>query len=363
MAGRCTLCGGKLDSQNICTECGLNNNKSDKNYKINESSCDRQPLTHSHREDKKKKESRGKQENKDNKDKKDKKESWSAPGKPAAGSPPRQAGARTAQRQKQHKKNAAPQIIATLSVLVVFFGMVQPFIEDQFFQTEYEDIDEEYVEYPYESVEREISKEGSEEEYLLHRGDYVVGIHIPEGNYTAEGDDPLGMIQVEDPANGIYLYESMEESENGYLDDLWLYKGAHVIVETESAVRFSTENAQLSDMYGVENPLTETVQITGDKTLEAGKDFAPGIYDLEVKEGSGTLEVVFCREEGDAYEESVVREIYFSEGEYTEYKNLVLAPGIKLMFEEAQSVSLKLAPSGKIENEEYGTYYSEMMYE
>ncbi len=29
---RCSLCGGKLNSRGICTECGLDNSKSDKNY-------------------------------------------------------------------------------------------------------------------------------------------------------------------------------------------------------------------------------------------------------------------------------------------------------------------------------------------
>ena len=37
---RCSLCGGKLDSNNICTECGLDNNKSEKHYHVNQSSCD-----------------------------------------------------------------------------------------------------------------------------------------------------------------------------------------------------------------------------------------------------------------------------------------------------------------------------------
>ena len=47
---RCTLCGGKLDSNNICMECGLDNNKSEQNYQINRSGCDDLPLTHVHRE-------------------------------------------------------------------------------------------------------------------------------------------------------------------------------------------------------------------------------------------------------------------------------------------------------------------------
>ena len=45
---RCSLCGGKLNSNGICTECGLDNNKSDKNYRINQSECDHEPLTHVH---------------------------------------------------------------------------------------------------------------------------------------------------------------------------------------------------------------------------------------------------------------------------------------------------------------------------
>ena len=48
---RCTLCGGKLDSRKVCTECGLNNSKSEKNYKVNSSSCDGMPMTHVHGKD------------------------------------------------------------------------------------------------------------------------------------------------------------------------------------------------------------------------------------------------------------------------------------------------------------------------
>ena len=46
--GKCSLCNGKLDSRKICKECGLDNSKSEKYYKINRSSCDALPLTHVH---------------------------------------------------------------------------------------------------------------------------------------------------------------------------------------------------------------------------------------------------------------------------------------------------------------------------
>ena len=37
---RCSLCGGKLVN-NKCTLCGLDNSKSDANYKVNVSRCDK----------------------------------------------------------------------------------------------------------------------------------------------------------------------------------------------------------------------------------------------------------------------------------------------------------------------------------
>ena len=48
---KCSLCNGKLDGRKICKECGLDNSKSEKYYKVNRSSCDDQPLTHGHEEE------------------------------------------------------------------------------------------------------------------------------------------------------------------------------------------------------------------------------------------------------------------------------------------------------------------------
>ena len=48
---KCSLCNGKLDGRKICKECGLDNSKSEKYYKINRSSCDDLPLTHVHEEE------------------------------------------------------------------------------------------------------------------------------------------------------------------------------------------------------------------------------------------------------------------------------------------------------------------------
>ena len=48
----CSLCGGKLDRNNRCTLCGLDNTKNDSMYKhmINRNECANEPLTHVHEE-------------------------------------------------------------------------------------------------------------------------------------------------------------------------------------------------------------------------------------------------------------------------------------------------------------------------
>ncbi len=45
---RCSLCDGKLNSNNICTFCGLDNSKSDRYARINQSNCDDAGFTHAH---------------------------------------------------------------------------------------------------------------------------------------------------------------------------------------------------------------------------------------------------------------------------------------------------------------------------
>ena len=49
---RCSLCGGRLDSNKRCIECGLDNTKNDSMYRgmTNRNNCDGEPLTHVHEE-------------------------------------------------------------------------------------------------------------------------------------------------------------------------------------------------------------------------------------------------------------------------------------------------------------------------
>ena len=132
---RCSLCGGKLNSNGICTECGLDNNKSDKNYRINQSECDHEPLTHVHYGKNEKPEKQPKPNTprqswqgsqKDNTRQQD--QSWQ-------GSTTTYSGNTGSTGRKKVGKKKKPgriisKIIAVIVIFNVFFGIFQPMVSD-----------------------------------------------------------------------------------------------------------------------------------------------------------------------------------------------------------------------------------------
>ena len=94
------------------------------------------------------------------------------------------------------------------------------------------------------------------------------GVHIPSGKYTADPKGEYDSIQVRDSDQGIYLYEYRGDtaSEESFLDDLRLYPGAVVIISAQTPVPFTSDNAQTEDLEaGMENPLTQTVEVGEDR--------------------------------------------------------------------------------------------------
>lgn len=60
-----------------------------------------------------------------------------------------------------------------------------------------------------------------------------------------------------------------------YLDDVRLYTGGHLKIDTGLVVQFHSENAQTEQMQLEENPLTEQVTLKAGNTYTAGTDFPP----------------------------------------------------------------------------------------
>ena len=205
--GRCTLCGGKLDSHNICTECGLDNNKSEKNYRINQSSCDDLPLTHVHTEtyqEPRREEPRRKAQ----KSSTAKERQTTSQG--TFGQPRPQQQMYTGQKKRSGCMTCVVVLIVAVVILVLVGLLAGRVFESG---TEYGSYSVETDPYAY--VEEDLPETGESVEFELPSGRYIVGLHIPSGKYTADPKGEYDSIQVRDSDQGIYLYEYRGDTASG----------------------------------------------------------------------------------------------------------------------------------------------------
>lgn len=319
MFGRkCSLCGGKMDSKNICKECGLDNTKSDKYYKINQSSCDNEPLSHVHVDDWREK-----------KEKKKKRVTEPA-----------------------RKKGLVSIIVSCLSVFAIVIPAILGIVEDVMepsYSTE-----EVYYD-PYEYVEAEHPAEGEYLSYTLKTGQYIVGVHIAEGNYYSKVVDNYDTVQVEDSENGIYLYEYLARDEENYLDDLRLFNGAVVTITSKEGVLLKTDNGQTQTMDElIENPVKERYNLEMNYEAEAGVDFEPGVYDLHTDADYAYINLTIVEETGEEWEYYGNWEIGKETDHGECFRNMVLPAGVKIISMEGD---VELVPSDGISDMDYSDYY------
>lgn len=346
---RCTLCGGKLDRNGICTECGLDNKKSDKTYKINQSECDHKPLTHVHT-DKTEKPVKKPEVNRQS-DQERQSQTWQNG---------TVAYSENKGQKKACKKKSAGKIIskvvAAVVILNVIIGILQPLWDnivsdgiDNFWENtdDYIRID------PYENLTEELPAEGESVSYELTSGDYVVGVHIPEGNYEAEVSDDFDAVQVNDWEHGIYLYEYTDREDGNYLDDLRLYNGAIVNITSASAITLKSENAQTESISYQANPLAGQPEVIVTDQAVVGPDIPAGVYDMQLVSGEGSVDI-------DIYEEELIETKNLYMGEYDadglHYQNLVLPENAQITVND--DLKLSFTPSEKVSTTDYSEYYN-----
>lgn len=370
---RCSLCGGKLNSSGICTECGLDNSKSDKNYRINRSDCDGMPLTHVHEEKEKHRPDRKADHREINhKETNHKKRDYGKQGYRMNESD------MTGKKRRKHVQTPditnrrRPLKIVILAIIVIAVlgnlyeehkydieyaigDAVQGVFQDKEGQTANDTDESDYDHYQY--VTREIPEEGESTDYELSSGNYVVGVEIPEGIYTVTPKDDYDTVQIDDPENSIYLYE-YTEGKKDKIEDVRLYKGAVLTLRCKTTEKLHTDNAQDIDTLetaGQSNPLAEPVEIKGQKVLTAGKDFEPGIYDLDRISGDGDVKITIYSEE---QEEMNSWSQYLSEdgidGETFHY--LVIPENA--VVEVSEDLRIKLTPTEMIASTDYYSFYN-----
>ena len=370
---RCSLCGGKLNSSGICTECGLDNSKSDKNYRINRSDCDGMPLTHVHEEKEKHRPDRKADHREINhKGTNHKKRDYGKQGYRMNGSD------MTGKKRRKHVQTPditnrrRPLKIVILAIIVI--AILGNLYEEHKYDIEYaigdavqgvfqdtgdqktNDTDEtDYDHYQY--VTREIPKEGESADYELASGNYVAGVEIPEGIYTVTPQDDYDTVQIDDPENSIYLYE-YTEGKKDKIKDIRLYKGAHLTLNCRTTVKLHTDNAQdveAMETAGQSNPLTESVDIKGQKTLTAGRNLEPGIYDLSRVSGAGNVDVIIYSDEQE--EINSWSQCLSEDGIDGETFHYLVIPENATM-EVSEDLKIRLTPSEQIASTDYYGFYN-----
>lgn len=370
---RCSLCGGKLNSRGICTECGLDNSKSDKNYRINRSDCDGMPLTHVHEEKEKHRPDRKADHREINhKETNHKKRDYGKQGYRMNESD------MTGKKRRKHVQTPditnrrRPLKIVILAIIVI--AVLGNLYEEHKYDIEYavgdavqgvfqdtgdqktNDTDEtDYDHYQY--VTREIPKEGESADYELASGNYVAGVEIPEGIYTVTPQDDYDTVQIDDPENSIYLYE-YTEGKKDKIKDIRLYKGAHLTLNCRTTVKLHTDNAQdveAMETAGQSNPLTESVDIKGQKMLTAGRDLEPGIYDLSRVSGAGNVDVIIYSDEQE--EINSWSQCLSEDGIDGETFHYLVIPENATM-EVSEDLKIRLTPSEQIASTDYYGFYN-----
>lgn len=370
---RCSLCGGKLNSRGICTECGLDNSKSDKNYRINRSDCDGMPLTHVHEEKEKHRPDRKADHREINhKETNHKKRDYGKQGYRMNESD------MTGKKRRKHVQTPditnrrRPLKIVILAIIVI--AVLGNLYEEHKYDIEYavgdavqgvfqdtgdqktNDTDEtDYDHYQY--VTREIPKEGESADYELASGNYVAGVEIPEGIYTVTPKDDYDTVQIDDPENSIYLYE-YTEGKKDKIKDIRLYRGAHLTLNCRTTVKLHTDNAQdveAMETAGQSNPLTESVDIKGQKTLTAGRDLEPGIYDLSRVSGAGNVDVIIYSDEQE--EINSWSQCLSEDGIDGETFHYLVIPENATM-EVSEDLKIRLTPSEQIASTDYYGFYN-----
>lgn len=370
---RCSLCGGKLNSRGICTECGLDNSKSDKNYRINRSDCDGMPLTHVHEEKEKHRPDRKADHREINhKETNHKKRDYGKQGYRMNESD------MTGKKRRKHVQTPditnrrRPLKIVILAIIVI--TVLGNLYEEHKYDIEYavgdavqgvfqdtgdqktNDTDEtDYDHYQY--VTREIPKEGESADYELTSGNYVAGVEIPEGIYTVTPKDDYDTVQIDDPENSIYLYE-YTEGKKDKIKDIRLYKGAHLTLNCRTTVKLHTDNAQdveAMETAGQSNPLTESVDIKGQKTLTAGRNLEPGIYDLSRVSGAGNVDVIIYSDEQE--EINSWSQCLSEDGIDGETFRYLVIPENATM-EVSEDLKIRLTPSEQIASTDYYGFYN-----
>ena len=350
---RCSLCGGRLNG-NICTECGLDNSKSDFKYNTHKTEDEKlnSPLTHSHRDDRpdplagktttKKQEKQIKKNYSEVFDKLD-------------------TSRRPSQRSPEPDRRKILSVVISVITVLMMIGSLLGFVEESvsfesFDEPVYEADDSEVWNFLQNTLEGTIDEDGNYYETILTSGCYKVGVHIPEGVYSVHCDGDYSNFSVSYPPEDVNDLSGVLWDED-YCEGLNLCTGMRIAIDGNAKLIFETFNSQ-DNLNTIDTPLYEPISLGGYKdsliTYMAGDEFRPGVYDLYTTGSNGS----------GVFVEYSIEDVYYSQYYYfgpeeegftgTIY-NIVLPEGAVLELDNIKD--LTMIPSPFIESTDYASFY------
>lgn len=208
---------------------------------------------------------------------------------------------------------------------------------------------------PYNYVTREIPEDGTSYEATLGNGFYQVGIHIPEGIYHVELAEESADLHIADTENIIYdsvwFGDETEYDEVTEADDIRLYNGAEISITGGGSLLFTTDNAQPFTQETAANPLTESF-ILEDGISTAGEYIPEGMYDILLAEDdeyiSFGLEISYPNELSEYLWAS-----NFSGEPEERIRNVIIPDGTELTLDGGP---IELVPSGGYFEADFADY-------
>lgn len=265
------------------------------------------------------------------------------------------------------KGNKVVRLVIVIVVAVIVLSGIKSLVSNVFSSDQWTwdnldwgDDSSDYEYDPYEYVDAQLSDTGDTYDIELTSGEYVVGVHLPEGNYSASLVQGTGYINVTDDENGIYLYQSFGYEEDydevTEMDDIRLFDGAIVNFSGDGILSLHSDTAQTQDMSWEENPLTESVRLSTGRTYVAGEDFPEGVYDITSSEWTSVEYKLYL---GDIYDEEDLNywqnSLWFSGDDAEDvYHNVVLPAGTEI---SSDTAAVTLVPSPVIGSTDYDSYY------
>lgn len=345
--GRCSLCGGKL-AGNRCRLCGLDNSFNDKERRYERESSVQGYV----------KEEKGRSDTAADIKKKNVNNYVYKPGSSLK---------RTKNKAKPAPKERFMKYVSTLICIVAAIsGLVSylPEIKEDILHinsSTNEEISEETDTYAY--VTREIPEEGTEFEEFLGPGFYQVGVHVPEGIYQIELADGRGSMTLHDEENVIFDYslfgtDGVFEDEVVEKDDMRLYNGATFKIGEGVVLKLKTSNGQPLKQEFIENPLKDTIPVSGEYTVGAD-EVQEGIYNIRITSDEGSATITY--KEGVSDYIWMEKETHQTEDmvyEENGCKNVVLPKGATVLFE---GDGIYLEPCEDYYEVDYNTYSSRIL--